>query len=119
MKAAPLSRPAAVARKNFQLSEGAARLKFRRRAEAVESQNFGRVALRAVGVFMSIFSSARRRAFALLALAALLSNALAAASAQVSSQQGKQPPARRMSDEQRAVHVLNRLPLGAPPRHGD
>jgi uncharacterized protein (DUF1800 family) len=58
---------------------------------------------------MKIFSSARRRAFALTALAAVLSNALFAASAQ------KQPAASRLNEEQRAVHVLNRLAFGARP----
>src|SRR4051812_31971601 len=70
----------------FQLSRVAARLNFRRPAEAVKSDNFGQKSLSADGVFMKIFSSARRRAFALTALAAVLSNALFAASAQTAAQ---------------------------------
>ena len=59
---------------------------------------------------MKIFSSARRRAFAMLALAALLSNALLAVSAQTTAQKQS-----RLTEEQRAVHVLNRLAFGARP----
>src|SRR4051812_30029061 len=62
---------------------------------------------------MKIFSSARRRAFALTAIAAVLSNALCAASAQTAAQ--KQSAASRLNEEQRAVHVLNRLAFGARP----
>jgi uncharacterized protein (DUF1800 family) len=62
---------------------------------------------------MKIFSSARRRAIALTALAAVLSNALFAASAQTAAQ--KQSAASRLNEEQRAVHVLNRLAFGARP----
>jgi uncharacterized protein (DUF1800 family) len=62
---------------------------------------------------MKIFSSARRRAFALFALAAVLSNVLFAASAQTVAQ--KQSAASRLNEEQRAVHVLNRLAFGARP----
>jgi uncharacterized protein (DUF1800 family) len=62
---------------------------------------------------MKIFSSARRHAVALLALAAVLSNVLFAASAQTAAQ--KQPAASRLNEEQRAVHVLNRLAFGARP----
>ncbi|MDX6484736.1 MAG: hypothetical protein QOE95_2509 [Gaiellaceae bacterium] len=59
---------------------------------------------------MRIFSSARRRAFAMLALAAVLSNALLAASAQTVARKQS-----RLTEEQRAVHVLNRLAFGARP----
>src|SRR3954462_5407924 len=59
---------------------------------------------------MKIFSSARRRAFALTALAAVLSNALFAASAQTTAQKQS-----RLTEAQRAVHVLNRLAFGARP----
>lgn len=62
---------------------------------------------------MRVFSSEHRRAFALLALAAVLSNTLFAAAAQTAAQ--KQPAAQRLSEEQRAVHVLNRLAFGARP----
>lgn len=57
---------------------------------------------------MRVFSSKFRRAFALSALAAVLSNALF-----VSAQ--KQSAAPRLAEEQRAVHVLNRLAFGARP----
>ncbi|HKG12902.1 MAG TPA: DUF1800 family protein, partial [Pyrinomonadaceae bacterium] len=57
---------------------------------------------------MGVFSSERRRAFALVALAAVLSNALP-----VPAQ--KQSAASRLSEERRAVHVLNRLAFGARP----
>jgi uncharacterized protein (DUF1800 family) len=57
---------------------------------------------------MRVFSSKFRRAFALVALAAMLSNVLPA-SAQ------KQSAAARLKEEQRAVHVLNRLAFGARP----
>src|SRR5690348_15725400 len=57
---------------------------------------------------MRVFSSERRRAFALVALAAMLSNVMP-----VSAQ--KQSAAAHLSEEQRAVHVLNRLAFGARP----
>ncbi|HVF45586.1 MAG TPA: DUF1800 domain-containing protein, partial [Pyrinomonadaceae bacterium] len=57
---------------------------------------------------MGAFSSGFRRAFALVALAAVSSNALL-----VSAQ--KRPAASRLSEERRAVHVLNRLAFGARP----
>jgi uncharacterized protein (DUF1800 family) len=63
---------------------------------------------------MKIFSSARRRAFAMLALVAVLSNALLMVSAQTGAQK-QSSAASRLSDEQRAVHVLNRLAFGARP----
>jgi uncharacterized protein (DUF1800 family) len=63
---------------------------------------------------MRVFSSARRRAFAMLALAATLSNAPFAASAQTAAQKRAAAPP-RLSEEQRAVHVLNRLAFGARP----
>ncbi|HEX8719707.1 MAG TPA: DUF1800 domain-containing protein [Pyrinomonadaceae bacterium] len=60
--------------------------------------------------------SARRRraprAFALAAALALLSNNLLFAAAQAPAAKA---PARRMSEEQRVVHVLNRLAFGARP----
>ena len=49
----------------------------------------------------------------MLALAALLSNALFAASAQTEAR--KRAAASRLTDEQRAMHVLNRLAFGARP----
>src|ERR1700749_1151125 len=57
---------------------------------------------------MTAFSSKFRRAFALVALTAVLSNVLP-----VSAQ--KQSAAARLGEEQRAVHVLNRLAFGARP----
>src|ERR1051325_4593968 len=57
---------------------------------------------------MGVFSSERRRVFAVVALSAVLSNVLPA-SAQ------KQSAASRLNEEQRAVHVLNRLAFGARP----
>jgi uncharacterized protein (DUF1800 family) len=62
---------------------------------------------------MGVFSSNGRRAFALVALAAVLSNAPFAASAQTAAP--RQRAASRLSEEQRAAHVLNRLAFGARP----
>ncbi|HEX8687683.1 MAG TPA: DUF1800 family protein, partial [Pyrinomonadaceae bacterium] len=65
---------------------------------------------------MRVTLSARRRraprAFALAAALALLSNNLLFAAAQAPAAKA---PARRMSEEQRVVHVLNRLAFGARP----
>jgi uncharacterized protein (DUF1800 family) len=64
---------------------------------------------------MSIFVSNRRRLarqfFAFLSLVALLSNSLLTANAQVAAT----PKAGRLGEEQRIVHVLNRLGFGARP----
>jgi len=56
---------------------------------------------------MTVFLSRFRPAFALLALAAILSNVLPASA--------QKRPAARLGEEQRAVHVLNRLAFGARP----
>jgi uncharacterized protein (DUF1800 family) len=64
---------------------------------------------------MGVFSSFRRSAFASVALAALLSNLLFVAGAGAQTAAHKQPAAARLSEEQRAVHVLNRLAFGARP----
>ena len=67
---------------------------------------------------MNALSSARRgsaRAFAILAVLALFTNSLfvAGVAAQVSS--AKQTAAQKLTEEQRIVHVLNRLGFGARP----
>ncbi|HEX3557643.1 MAG TPA: DUF1800 domain-containing protein [Pyrinomonadaceae bacterium] len=67
---------------------------------------------------MNALSSARRgsaRAFAILAALALFTNSLfvAGVAAQVSS--AKQTAAQKLTEEQRIVHVLNRLGFGARP----
>ena len=67
---------------------------------------------------MNVFVSQRRRSFArqffaCLALAALISNSLLSISAQTASRKAAQ--AGSIGEEQRIVHVLNRLGFGARP----
>ena len=58
---------------------------------------------------MKVTMSARRRAFAFAAALALVSNNLLFAAAQT------KPSAQKLTEEQRVVHVLNRLAFGARP----
>ncbi len=63
-------------------------------------------------VFMSVNRLRFSRAFALVAVAALLSNSLFAVTV---GAQKKQPTAQRLTEEQQIIHVLNRLGFGARP----
>ncbi|HZB46521.1 MAG TPA: hypothetical protein VE360_14800, partial [Pyrinomonadaceae bacterium] len=55
-----------------------------------------------------------RGAFALVAVAALLSNGVSAVASGVQKKQSA-ASAQRLSEEQRVIHVLNRLGFGARP----
>ncbi|HZT59894.1 MAG TPA: DUF1800 domain-containing protein [Pyrinomonadaceae bacterium] len=66
----------------------------------------------------AFFSSRRRtlaRSFALLCASALLANSLFAAAAAAQTVAAKQSAAQKLTEEQRVVHVLNRLGFGARP----
>jgi uncharacterized protein (DUF1800 family) len=67
---------------------------------------------------MNVLSSARRRtarAFALVAVLALLSNANLVGISSAQSAATRQAAAQKLSEEQRIVHVLNRLGFGVRP----
>ncbi len=63
----------------------------------------------------STFSSIVRRAFALLAVAAVLTSTFATFPTRAWAQKERQPRGTRLSEDQRILHVLNRLGFGARP----
>ncbi len=63
----------------------------------------------------STFSSIVRRAFALLAVAAVLTSTFATFPTRAWAQNERQPRGTRLSEDQRILHVLNRLGFGARP----